>query len=79
MKTTLDTVVFSTRGQIVIPRRIRRQFEIEKGTRALVYQEGDHIALRPVSPKYIRSLRGSLKGTGAMDVFLAERKREREL
>lgn len=81
MKTTQrnDAVFFSVKGQVVIPRWLRKEFEIEEGTRALVYPEGDHIALKPVTPKYIRSLRGSLKGTKAMEVFLNERKREREL
>lgn len=81
MKTTQknDVVFFSVKGQVVIPRWLRKEFEIEAGTRALVYPEGDHIALKPVTPKYIRSLRGSLKGTRAMEVFLNERKREREL
>ena len=81
MKTTQknDAVFFSVKGQVVIPRWLRKEFEIEEGTRALVYPEGDHIALKPITPKYIRSLRGSLKGTKAMEVFLNERKREREL
>ena len=81
MKTTQknDVVFFSVKGQVVIPRWLRKEFEIEEGTRALVYPEGDHIALKPITPKYIRSLRGSLKGTKAMEVFLNERKREREL
>jgi hypothetical protein len=29
--------------------------------------------------RHIKSLRGSLKGTKAMETFMAERKREREL
>lgn len=77
--TKTDTIAFTVKGQVVIPRWLRKEFEIEEGTRALVYEEGDHIVLKPVTPKYIRSLRGSLKGTGAMKAFLAERRREREL
>jgi bifunctional DNA-binding transcriptional regulator/antitoxin component of YhaV-PrlF toxin-antitoxin module len=34
--TQLDTVCFSVKGQVVIPRRLRREFEIEAGTRAHV-------------------------------------------
>ncbi|MDO9541301.1 MAG: AbrB/MazE/SpoVT family DNA-binding domain-containing protein, partial [Kiritimatiellia bacterium] len=70
---------FSVKGQVVIPRWLRKEFEIEEGTRALVYPEGDHIALKPITAQYFRRLRGSLKGTKAMEVFLNERKREREL
>ncbi len=74
-----DTIHFTTKGQVVIPRWLRKEFEIEEGTRALVFREEDHIVLKPVTAKFIRSLRGSLKGTKAMEVFLAERAREREL
>jgi len=74
-----DTVNFGAKGQVVIPRRLRKEFEIEEGTRAQVYVENGHIALKPITAKYIKSLRGSLKGTKAMDVFMAERRREREL
>jgi hypothetical protein len=37
------------------------------------------ILIKPVTARFIRSLRGSLKGTKAMDTFMAERRRERDL
>jgi AbrB family looped-hinge helix DNA binding protein len=77
--TKTDIVNFGSKGQVVIPRRLRNDFEIESGTRALVYAENGFIVLKPITGKYIKSLRGSLKGTKAMDVFKAERRREREL
>jgi AbrB family looped-hinge helix DNA binding protein len=77
--TKTDTVWFTVKGQVVIPRRIRKEFEIEEGTRALVYPEGDHIVLRPITQKRYDSLMGCLKDTNAMKVFLDERKREREM
>jgi AbrB family looped-hinge helix DNA binding protein len=77
--TKTDTVYFSVKGQVVIPRRLRKEFEIEEGTRAQVYAENGHIVIKPITAKYIKSLRGSLKGSKAMEVFMAERKRERNL
>jgi AbrB family looped-hinge helix DNA binding protein len=74
-----DTVNFGTKGQVVIPRRLRKEFEIEEGTRATVVSTPEGILLKPITRAYIRSLRGSLKGTKAMETFMAERKREREL
>jgi AbrB family looped-hinge helix DNA binding protein len=81
MITTLktDTVSFGTKGQVVIPRQLRKEFEIENGTRATVVSTPEGILLKPITRSYIKSLRGSLKGTKAMETFMAERKRERDL
>jgi AbrB family looped-hinge helix DNA binding protein len=81
MKTTnkTDMIRFTVKGQVVIPSWLRRAFEIEKGTRALVYQEGDAIILKPITPGHIKRLRGSLKGSGTLKSLMEDRKREREL
>jgi AbrB family looped-hinge helix DNA binding protein len=81
MKTTnkTDMIRFTVKGQVVIPRWLRKEFEIEEGTRALVYQEGDAIVLKPITPMHIRNLRGSLKGSGVLKSLMDDRKREREL
>ena len=74
-----DAVLFSVKGQVVIPRWLRKEYQIEEGTRAVVYPEGDHIALKPITARFIKSLRGSLKGSKAMAVMLEDRGRERKL
>jgi len=77
--TKADTVYFSVKGQVVIPRWLRKQFEIEAGTRAHVTATPQGILIQPITRAYIKSLRGSLKGSRAMEVFMNERKKEREL
>lgn len=77
--TKTGTVSFTVKGQIVIPRWLRKDFEIDEGTRAVVYKQDDHIVLKPLTAQHYRRLRGSLKATKAMEVFMSERKREREL
>jgi AbrB family looped-hinge helix DNA binding protein len=81
MKTTTktDMIRFTVKGQVVIPRWLRKEFEVEAGTRALVYQEGDAIVLKPITPRNIKSLRGSLKGSGVLKSLMKDRNREREL
>ena len=74
-----ETVTFTTRGQIVIPAAIRRQFGIEDGTKAAITATSDGIVLKPITRAYIRSLRGSLKGKGVMKALMADRERERKL
>jgi AbrB family looped-hinge helix DNA binding protein len=74
-----DTIHFTVKGQVVIPRWLRKEFDIEEGTRALVYQEGDAIVLKPITPRHIKNLRGSLKGAGVLKSLMDDRQREREL
>jgi AbrB family looped-hinge helix DNA binding protein len=59
--TKADSVYFSVKGQVVIPRRLRKEFEIEEGTKATVVATPEGILLKPVTGKFIRSLRGILK------------------
>jgi AbrB family looped-hinge helix DNA binding protein len=77
--TKTDTVYFSVKGQIVIPRWLRKEFEIEEGTRAYVQSTPQGILIKPVTRTYIKSLRGSLKGSGVMKALMEDRKREQEL
>jgi AbrB family looped-hinge helix DNA binding protein len=55
------TVSFTVKGQVVIPRRIRREFEIENGTRAIVQTTPEGILLRPITGAAIKRARGILK------------------
>jgi len=56
-----ETVRFTTKGQVVIPLRLRKQFEIEDGTRAVVQATAEGILLKPVTAALIRRGRGILK------------------
>jgi len=76
---TTETVQFTTKGQVVIPARFRRAFQIEDGTKASVTTTPEGILLRPITRSYIKSLRGSLKGRGVMKSMMADRKHERAL
>jgi AbrB family looped-hinge helix DNA binding protein len=70
-----DAVYFSSKGQVVIPRRLRREFEIEEGTRAYVESTPEGILLKPITRAYIKSLRGKYKHLPLMET-LKEMKRE---
>jgi AbrB family looped-hinge helix DNA binding protein len=57
----IETVNFGTKGQVVIPRRLRREFEIEEGTRAAVVATPEGILLKPLTISFIRRGRGIIK------------------
>src|SRR6266436_6403535 len=78
MKTEVSTV--TTKGQLVIPSKLRRKYAIRKGTQVAFVEEENRLVLQPLTPEFIRSLRGSLKrAPSALKVLQAERKRDREL
>jgi AbrB family looped-hinge helix DNA binding protein len=81
--TKTDSVWFTTKGQVVIPAWLRRQFQIEDGTKAVVQATPEGILLKPVTSVTIRRLRGILKrkpGAESFDEEWAEHKRvEKEL
>ena len=74
MKTEVSTV--TTKGQLVIPAKLRRKYAIHKGTQVVFVEEENRLVLQPLTPEFIRSLRGSLKGEpSASKILLGERKR----
>lgn len=85
MKTTThsDTVRFTTKGQVVIPRWLRKEFHIEDGTRAVVTTTPEGILLKPVTSHTIDRLHGILKRKAGGKPFAEEwaeyKKEEKEL
>jgi AbrB family looped-hinge helix DNA binding protein len=72
--------IVTTKGQLVIPAKLRKKLGIRKGTRIAIVEEGLRIILQPITREYIRSLRGSLKGNpSALDYLLEQRKKDRVL
>jgi AbrB family looped-hinge helix DNA binding protein len=76
----IETSVVTTKGQLVIPARLRRRFGIKKGTMVTFIEDDGRIIVQPVTREFIRGLRGSLSGEpSALAALLEERKRERQL
>jgi AbrB family looped-hinge helix DNA binding protein len=57
----LDSVRFTTKGQVVIPAWLRKQFQIEDGTKAVVQATPEGILLKPVTASLIKRGRGIIK------------------
>ena len=79
MTSQADTVWFTTKGQVVIPLRLRRLYHIEDGTRAIVTATEEGILLKPVTAATIERGFGLLKrkaGDKPLAEQWAEHKRE---
>ena len=83
MTDKIDTVWFTTKGQVVIPLRLRKQFDIEDGTKAVVQATPEGILLKPMTAALIRRGRGILKrrpgGKSLTEERAEHKKQERAL
>jgi len=78
MKAQVSTV--TTKGQLVIPSKLRRKYSIKEGTQVAFVEQENRLVLQPLTAEFIHSLRGSLKGEpSALKALLEGRKRERKL
>ncbi|MEO7931997.1 MAG: AbrB/MazE/SpoVT family DNA-binding domain-containing protein [Chthoniobacterales bacterium] len=72
IKTKADTIRFTTKGQVVIPSWLRKEFQIEDGTRAIVTATEEGILLKPVTKRSIARLHGILKPNSGDPSFAEE-------
>ncbi len=72
-----DTAVVTSKGQLVIPARLRKRLKIKKGTLVAFTEDNGRLVLQPITPEFIASERGCLKGSGVLEHLLAERKKDR--
>ena len=57
----METSYVMAKGQLVVPARIRRKFEIKEGARVNFVEEKGRIILQPVTRDFIESVCGMLK------------------
>lgn len=75
----MDTAYVTTKGQLVIPARIRRKLGIRPGTKVCFIERGNDILFQPVTREYIRGMSGMLKSaTSVTEDLLEERKKDRQ-
>jgi AbrB family looped-hinge helix DNA binding protein len=81
----MPTTTVSSKGQIVIPRHLREKHRLTAGVRLQVHESAEGLVLTPMDAKPTRraaralgwrALRGSAKGTGALNAHVAEHRRE---
>jgi AbrB family looped-hinge helix DNA binding protein len=81
--TKTDSVRFTTKGQVVIPSWLRKQFNIEDGTKAVVQATPEGILLKPVTRWAIERGFGLLKrkpgGKSFNEEWAEHKRKEREL
>ena len=77
----MNTAYVTSKGQLVVPSRIRRRFGIKPGTRINFVEEGERIIFQPVTKEYINSFCGVFKQKpgekSAVQELIEERRAEK--
>jgi AbrB family looped-hinge helix DNA binding protein len=75
----MPVVTTSKRGQIVIPRDVRKQLRIIPGKKLLIKTEGDHAIITPLPDDPVEHFCGIFSGKPSLTkALLEERRAERK-
>lgn len=76
----MDTSIVTTKGQVVIPSKLRRRYGIRNGTRIHFYEKEGEIRMIPLTHDLVDANIGFLGTKGKLLKILAEeKKKERAL
>ena len=75
----MEEAYVTSKGQLVVPARLRRKYGIKPGTKICFVERDHEIIFHPVTKEYIRSVCGMLKtDTSMTKALLEERARDKE-
>lgn len=74
----MEISIVTTKGQVVIPQKIRTKYHIKKGTRICFEPRNGEIAIKPLTSDYFEKMAGILKGGKLTQTLLEERARDGE-
>ncbi|MCZ6624763.1 MAG: AbrB/MazE/SpoVT family DNA-binding domain-containing protein [Deltaproteobacteria bacterium] len=76
----MDRSVVTVKGQVVIPSKLRRKFNIKKGTQVYLYERNGEIIIKPITDEYIQKMAGMAGTKGKLlKALMKEKAKEREL
>jgi len=73
----METSITTTKGQVVIPGRLRRKYGIKPGTKVAFIEKDGEIIMRALTKDYFDSFAGILKGD-VIGELMKEKRKERE-
>lgn len=74
----MSRATVSTRGQLVIPRKLREKYGIKSKSQVEWLDMGNGLALIPIAEDPVKATRGILKGKDLVESLLKMKKEERE-
>lgn len=75
----MTTTIVTTKGQLVIPSKIRRHLQIKEGTKLFVEERDGELILKPLRAQYFNRVAGILNTRGKLSKsLLSGRMKEKE-
>lgn len=75
----MEVAYVTSKGQLVIPAKLRRKYGIKPGTKVCFIEGEREIIFQPVTKEYIRSVAGMLKSdTPVTKELLKERAKDKQ-
>ena len=70
----------TTKGQVVIPSKIRKRHGLKEGTKVTFIENGNDIIIKPLDKNYFKNLIGITETEGkALKSLIEDKKKERNL
>ena len=74
----MEEATMTTKGQIVVPARLRRRYGLKPGVKVYFIERKDEILFQPLTKEYIRSVHGMLTSkTSVTHELLQERAQDK--
>jgi len=70
------TTVVTTKGQVVIPSRLRRKMNIKKGTKLSIEEKENEIVLKPLTAEFFERIAGVLHTKGKLSKLLLDERQK---
>jgi AbrB family looped-hinge helix DNA binding protein len=74
-----SSAVMSSKGQLVIPAKLREELGFKAGVRVVFKKQGKGLLIEPGSYEAMMALCGKYAGTGLEESFVEYRREEREI
>jgi AbrB family looped-hinge helix DNA binding protein len=75
----MERAYVTSKGQLVVPARLRKRYGIKAGTKVCFIERNNEILFQPLTKEYIQRVRGMLVSESSMtEELLKERARDKE-
>ena len=72
----METSVLTTKGQLLIPKRLRNKYGIKSGVKVVFEETDKGVLITPMNEQYFKSFAGILKGNGNLKEDITQMKEE---